>query len=222
MRNTKLFNDNWKFYLGDDVSFEREKVDETNWREITLPHDWSVEHEPKEDAPTGGGGGFATAGIGWYRKSFIVDEAMLQKQVYVQFDGIYMDSSVYLNGDVVGGHGYGYSSFIVDVTDKLLIGENVIYVRVDNSHQPNCRWYSGSGIYRNVWFIITEKVHLAPWGLRCDTNGIYSEQNEADLQIRTFITNNSTEVAYTGIIHKLYDRDGNTVSTSGTALYLKP
>ena len=222
MRKTTRFNENWKFYLGDDVSFANEMIDTAKWQEITLPHDWSTEYEPAEDAVTGGGGGFARSGIGWYRKNFSVEAADLKQYVFLQFDGIYMDSTVYLNGEAVGGHGYGYSSFVVNVSGKLRVGENVIAVRVDNSHQPNCRWYSGSGIYRNVWFVVTDKVHLAPWGLRCDTNGIYPKQDEAALQIRALITNDSEEVAHTGIIHKLYDREGNLISTSGTALYLRP
>lgn len=222
MRKTVLFNDNWFFHLGDGDFVNGISISDVDWKQLTLPHDWSVEHEPKEDAVTGGGGGFATAGIGWYCKHFVVVETdILDKCCILQFDGVYMDSAIYLNGEVVGGHGYGYSSFTVELTGKLRVGENVICVRVDNSHQPNCRWYSGSGIYRNVWLISMEKVHLAPWGLRCDTNGIYFEQDEASLQIRALITNNSEQTAYTGIIHKLYDREGNLVSTSGTALHLK-
>lgn len=222
MRSKKNFNADWYFLLGDDSGYASVECDESGWRKLQLPHDWSTEFEPDYDAPTGGGGGYATAGVGWYRKHFTVESIRKDEKISVMFEGSYMDSTVYLNGEKVGAHGYGYTSFQIDLTDKLKIGENVLAVKVDNSHQPNSRWYSGSGIYRPVWLISTNEVHFSPWGIRCDTNGLYLEQSEAALQIKALVTNESKESVYIGVIHDLYDKDGNSVFNSGTALYLEP
>lgn len=220
MREEVSFNRDWTFKLGDDVRYSEPECDAEGWRKLQLPHDWSTECELREDAPTGGGGGFAAAGIGWYRKHFVWERPSEQEQVYLLFEGVYMDSTVYLNGERVGGHSYGYSSFRVDLTGKLREGDNVIAVRVDNSRQPNSRWYSGSGIYRDVWLVRTGKVHLDLWGVRCDTNGIYPEQELADLQIRAEICNDSDENVYTGVVHRLYDEAGELMAACGSGLFL--
>lgn len=133
-----------------------------------------------------------------------------------------MDAVVYINGEKAGWHGYGYGSFVIDLTGKLRQGENVLAVRVDNSRQPNCRWYSGSGITRNVRLIRTDRVHVNIWGVRCDTNGIYPEQERASLQIRTLVENEGEVPVCAGVLHTLYDAEGNKVCTSGTALYMAP
>lgn len=219
MRTTINFNDNWLFNLADNELFAAPDYDDGAWRSLRLPHDWSADYAPDEKSTAGGGGGFAVTGIGWYRKHFTVDT---DRRCYVQFDGVYMDSTVYCNGVPVGGQGYGYTSFEVDITDAVHDGDNVIAVRVDNSRQPNSRWYSGSGIYRNVRLIETAAVHHEAWGLRVSTNGIYESVNEAALQIRAMLTNDSAEAVNTGVVHKIYDADGNHVSTSGTALRLAP
>ena len=220
MRLQTDFNEEWKFFLGDSEEFAKPALEENGWETLILPHDWSTEFEPKEDAPTGGGGGFATAGIGWYRKHFTLDKPSERDKFFLYFEGVYMDAGIFLNGEKIGWHGYGYGSFSVDLTGKVKSGDNVVAVRVDNSHQPNCRWYSGSGIDRNVWLIQTDMVHVDNWGVRCDTNGIYPEQEQASLKIRTFIKNEGKVPVHAGIIHKLYDREGNLVCTSGTALHL--
>ncbi|MCM1026456.1 MAG: DUF4982 domain-containing protein [Roseburia sp.] len=222
MRQETNFNENWSFWLGDDADCARPDYAEGGWRALTLPHDWSTEHEPKREAVTGGGGGYATAGVGWYRKHFRMESLGEEEKLFLYFEGVYMDATIYLNGEPVGWHGYGYGSFQVDITDQVKTGENVLAVRVDNSHQPNCRWYSGSGITRNVWMIRTEKVHVDLWGVRCATNGIYPKQEQAALQIRAFVRNDGDTPVHVGVIHDLYDGEGNLVCTSGTGLYLKP
>ena len=147
---------------------------------------------------------------------------MKNKKVSLMFDGVYMDSSVYLNGELVGGCGYGYSSFTVDLTEGLREGDNVIAVRVNNSLQPNSRWYSGSGIYRNVWLDIYEKVHVDQWGIFCFTNRIYMNDDKAILQINTRIVNESGIPVNTGVMHRIYDHEGVQVSYTGAPLFLKP
>ena len=141
----------WKFLLGDPSGAEAPSFADTAWRAVNLPHDWSIEGRLDANNPTGSGGGFFPAGVGWYRKTFSAPADWHGKQVSVEFDGVYKDATVYLNGHELGTHPYGYTSFTFDLTPDLnFAGPNVLAVRVDNSAQPNSRWYSGSGIYRHV------------------------------------------------------------------------
>lgn len=220
MRTEMDFNENWSFLLGDGKGFEEPDYMETGWKDLTLPHDWSTEHEPRQDAPTGGGGGYATAGIGWYRKHFSIADLSMEEKIFLYFEGVYMDADIYLNGEKAGWHGYGFGSFTIDLSGKIKKGENVLAVRVDNSRQPNCRWYSGSGITRNVRLIRTDKIHVDTWGVRCDTNRINPRLDQASLQIRTLVKNEEEEPVCVSVIHTLYDAEGNKVCTSGTALYI--
>lgn len=221
MRKTVCFNRNWCFILEDDRAFSGENADESGFRKVELPHDWSVDYPPEKEEKTGGGGGYGKSGIGWYRKHFTVDE-IGDRKFYLYFEGIYMDSTVYVNGTEVGGHGYGYTSFYVDVTKVLRRGDNLVAVRVNNSLVPNSRWYSGSGIYRDVWLVCTEKVHFDQFGIRAATNGIYPEQDQATLQIRTQLVNESDAAVQAGVFNRVYTPEGELVSTSGTALALAP
>lgn len=221
-RRHSCFNHNWLFKLGDDPEGFKPELNDETWQQLHVPHDWSIEYPINKDNPTGRGGGYALAGIGWYRKHFNYEENMKNKKVSLMFDGVYMDSSVYLNGELVGGCGYGYSSFTVDLTEGLREGDNVIAVRVNNSLQPNSRWYSGSGIYRNVWLDIYEKVHVDQWGIFCFTNRIYMNDDKAILQINTRIVNESGIPVNTGVMHRIYDHEGVQVSYTGAPLFLKP
>lgn len=221
MRQTIDFNQDWKFCLGDCGDYVAISYDDSQWRNLDLPHDWSVEHELCQDAPTGAGGGYVAAGIGWYRKHFDKIQMSPGGKAYLLFEGVFMDSVIFLNGKRIGGHEYGYSSFQVDLTDALEEGENLLAVRVDNSHQPNSRWYTGSGIYRNVWLVRTEAVHIDLWGVRCHTDGIYPERNEASLWIRAFVKNEGGQKAYACLRHELFDWEGKLVSSSGAMLSLE-
>ncbi|MCM1044628.1 MAG: DUF4982 domain-containing protein [Candidatus Gastranaerophilales bacterium] len=220
MRKEMDFNADWSFFFGDGEGFERSDCSTAGWKTLQLPHDWSTEYEPRQDAPTGGGGGYATAGIGWYRKRFVLTDLGGDEKVFLYFEGVYMDADVYLNGEKAGWHGYGYGSFWIDLTGRIQAGENVLAVRVDNSRQPNCRWYSGSGITRNARLIRTNLVHVDSWGVRCATNGIYPEQEQASLQIRTLVKNEGETSVCVGVLHTLYDAEGNQVCTSGTMLHM--
>lgn len=219
MRIDELFHSGWQFVLSEDVPGQDAK-----WEKVTLPHDWSTEFVPEESAATGGGGGYTRAGIGWYRKIFTPAPEFLTagKQVSLMFDGVYMDATVFLNGEEIGCHGYGYTPFGVSLQGKLLPGENTLTVRVDNSRQPNSRWYSGSGIYRNVHLIVTEDAHVACFGVRCGTNGIYADANKAGLSIRTLVDNDSGSVKAVSVLHRLMDRNGEEVTAAGTFLVLEP
>jgi len=161
VRTKAKFNSDWKFILDDKAGFESRAFNDSTWRSLDLPHDWSVEGKFEAKNPAGGQGAYLPCGIGWYRKSFVIQDSMKTKRLVIQFDGIYMNSKVYINGHFLGQYPYGYSTFQYDLTDLIQFGKpNVIAVRVDNSLQPSSRWYSGSGIYRNVWLIATNQVHF--------------------------------------------------------------
>ena len=168
VRDVVDFNDDWRFNLGDVPEASVPDFDDDAWRVLDLPHDWAIEGDFDKDNPSGTGGGALPGGIGWYRKTFVPSSADSDKIWRIEFDGVYMNSEVFVNGESVGVRPYGYISFGYDI-ERLLKWdeENIIAVRVDNSEQPNSRWYSGCGIYRNVRMVKTGKVRIAP-------NGVYA------------------------------------------------
>lgn len=136
------------------------------WRRLNVPHDWAREGDFFVGNPSGAGGGALPGGIGWYRKHFEVkSEEVKREKFFLEFDGVYMNSTVYVNGQKVGFRPYGYSSFEYDITPYIKQGKNVVAMRVDNSDQPNSRWYSGCGIYRHVWLTKTNPIHVKHWGV---------------------------------------------------------
>ncbi|MCO6024361.1 DUF4982 domain-containing protein [Prevotella cerevisiae] len=163
------FDNGWLFFLGNDAQMSSEGFQDANWRKLDLPHDWAIEGDFSDSNPSGAGGGALPGGIGWYRKHFTVSDLPGQGKAahyYIDFDGVYMNSTVYLNGHELGNRPYGYSSFRYELTPYLnKTGENVLAVKVDNSDQPNSRWYSGCGIYRHVWVVGTSDLHIAHWGM---------------------------------------------------------
>ncbi|MDT3404533.1 sugar-binding domain-containing protein [Mucilaginibacter terrae] len=165
-RKVESFNSNWRFYLGDENNAKYADYNDSEWRQLTVPHDWSIEGKFDEKNPTGQAGGGLPAGIGWYRKTFTVPQTAQGKNVFIDFDGVYCNSEVWINGHSLGKRPNGYISFQYDLTPYLNYGaqKNVIAVKVDNSAQPNSRWYSGSGIYRNVWLTTTSKSYIPQWG----------------------------------------------------------
>jgi beta-galactosidase len=174
-RTVLLADADWKFFLGDPSGAESPAFDTHAWRSLSVPHDWSIEGTPAEKNPTGSGGGYYPAGIGWYRKTFSAPGSWKGKRVSVEFDGVSMDSTIYLNGHKLGNHPYAYTSFRFDMTAQLdFTMPNVLAVRVDNSMQPNSRWYSGSGIYRHVRVVVTDPIHVAPWGVFVSTPEVSS------------------------------------------------
>ncbi len=180
------FTADWTFHLGDDSAASRPDYDDTAWRILNLPHDWAIEGEFSRDNPSGTGGGALPGGIGWYRKTFTVDKADEGKRLYIDFDGVYMNSEVFINGHSLGVRPYGYVSFSYDLTPHIKWGgKNVVAVRVDNAEQPNSRWYSGCGIYRNVWLTKLNPVHIAQWGTFITAEDV--SKNSARLNIRTKI-----------------------------------
>lgn len=190
-RKTRI-DSSWKFFLGDELAASKSDYNDSKWRIVNLPHDWSIEHSIDEKVPAGNDGGYCVAGIAWYRKELMVPPSLKGEKVYLYFEGVYMNSSIYVNGQLIGGHPYGYTSFFCDATSAIIPGKkNVVAVRVDNSQQKNCRWYSGSGIYRHVWLIHTPKVHIENWGVAVHTPQVSASQ--ATVQVKTML-NNETSV----------------------------
>lgn len=169
-RSIEDFNFGWRFELSDSVDYANPEYDDSQWRSLHLPHDWSIEGTFSKDNPSTPSGGALPGGIGWYRKSF---EISLEpgRRAFLEFDGVFMNSSVYVNGALLGTRPYGYSSFCYDITESLRPGTNIIAVRCDNSEQPNSRWYAGCGIYRDVRLVTTAATHVDYNGLFVSTDG---------------------------------------------------
>ena len=222
-REVTDFNDGWKFHLGDVTEASVPGYDDSGWRELDLPHDWAVEGDFSADNPSGTGGGALPGGIGWYRKTFKAPEQESDRVWNLEFDGVYMNSEVFVNGVSLGVRPYGYISFSYDITPYLAWGkDNVVAVRVDNSQQPNSRWYSGCGIYRDVRMLKTSKLHIPSDGLFCylasmDMNGI-DRTPLARLNLDVKVRNCSDEQKWYRYELVIKDAEGRTVCSCPYAL----
>lgn len=211
VRENVDFTEGWKFYLGDDSIAYNAQYDDAKWRILDLPHDWSIEADFSLKNPATPGGGALPGGIGWYRKDFVVDKSDEGKNVYIDFDGIYWNSKVWINGHLLGERPNGYISFRYDLTPYIKVGErNVIAVRVDNSKQPNSRWYSGSGIYRNVRLVTTNALHVDLWGTYVTTPTV--TKDNAEIKIETNIKNSSDLSQTFELYSILIDKDGKEIA----------
>ncbi len=198
---------NWKFLLGDPPGAQDSSFSDAPWRTVDLPHDWSIESPPDRASSTGPGGGYFPAGAGWYRKTFRAPSAWKGKRVSVEFDGVYRNATVYLNGRELGTHPYGYTSFCFDLTPGLDFEKpNVVAVRVDNSTQPSSRWYAGSGIYRHVRLVVTEPVHVAHWGVFVTTPEV--SEHAAKVSVQVQVENDSIADAALAVETLLFDHTG--------------
>jgi len=215
-RKTENFNKDWKFNLGDVTGGQQAKLDDSKWRTLTLPHDWSIEGTFSKDNPATPGGGALPGGIGWYRKSFDLPVTEKGKLVFIDFDGIYRNSEVWINGHYLGLRPYGYSSFRYELTPFLNYGKekNIIAVKVDNSKQPNSRWYSGSGIYRNVWLVKTEKIFVDHWGSYVTTPEVSEQQAHVVIhtKVRNTLAKDQSFILKTSIVNS----DGKEVAAVET------
>jgi beta-galactosidase len=209
---TLLFDGDWHFHRGGAQGAERPEFDDSGWRNVDLPHDWSIEDMPGKQTPFDPdainqvSGGFTVGGSGWYRKTFSLDAGEKNKKVIIQFDGVYMNAEFWLNGQSLGNHPYGYTSFWFDITDKVKFGgENVLAVLVQNEGR-NSRWYTGSGIYRHVWLKIMNPVHTDLWGVYITTPAV-TEEN-ADVKIKTTVVNQGNDQANVKLITRIIDKNG--------------
>ena len=218
-RTTEDFNFDWRFILGDDARWAEAAFDDASWRSLHLPHDWGIEGEFSQAHPAGVNGGALPGGIGWYRKHFRTPDA---PRVAVEFDGIYMNSTVWVNGRKAGGRPYGYSSFNLDITPLLNPAgqDNVIAVRVDHSIMPSGRWYTGSGIYRNVRLVCTGAARVAYGGVYVTTPDISDAQ--ATVVVLTEV--DAPDGADYTVSHRILDARGRTVAkgADGTLRVRKP
>ncbi len=210
-RTTARFDAGWKFHLGDVPGAKATAYDDSGWRPLDLPHDWSIEGPFSEKNPAGAGGGALPGGIGWYRKTFTVPASDRGRLLFIDFDGIYRDSEVWINGHYLGKRPYGYSSFRYEMTPYLEFGgSNVLAVRVDNSRQPNSRWYSGSGIYRHVWLVTTNPIHIAHWGTYVTTPVVSARRARVD--VRTTVQNTTSRESAITLRTTVYDSTGRAVA----------
>jgi beta-galactosidase len=215
-RVRESFDFDWKFYRGDATGAQTLDFSDAGWRQIDLPHDWSIEGPFSEKEPSGVCGAYLPTGIGWYRKRFRLPPAPQEKLFSIEFDGIYQLSEVWINGQYLGKRPYGYVPFVLDLTPHLLFGrENALAVRVDNSRQTNCRWYSGSGIYRHTWLLATEKLHVAHWGTFVTTPKV--SRDEAIVQVRTRVRNESAGELPCTLTTSILDKEGNSIRSDATA-----
>ncbi|MDT3387781.1 MAG: DUF4982 domain-containing protein [Bacteroidota bacterium] len=186
----QLFDFGWRFAERDISGAERPEYNDRTWQQVDLPHDWDIHHAPDVKAPMGNDGGYYPGGIGWYRKQFVTPKA---SRTVLRFDGIYQHSTVWVNGQRAATHAYGYTPFSVDITPMLRkTGTNVVAVRVDNSQQPNCRWYSGSGIYRHVWLETSGEVYVKQHGVVVTTPQANAESAEVCVSVSVKNASNET------------------------------
>ncbi|MEV7242566.1 glycoside hydrolase family 2 TIM barrel-domain containing protein [Streptomyces sp. NPDC093248] len=226
-RHTLPLRDGWRFALADldggagesgsHAGAAEPGYDDSGWRQVAVPHDWSIEQTPTTEHGTTSGTGFFPGGLGWYRLSFTLPPAYASRRISVEFDGVYMDSSVYCNGTEAGRHPYGYTGFAVDLTGLVHTDgrtANVLAIKVRNQ-LPSSRWYSGSGIYREARLVVTEPVHVARWGTRVTTPEITA--GRALVRVATTVVNESGTGAVVQVLSRVTGPDGRTVARTSSA-----
>ncbi len=215
IRVHEIFNNGWKFHLGDQVGAHDPAFNDLTWENLNLPHDWSITEPYIPNNPGGHGTSFMIGGIGWYRKTFFIPHEFSGKRVEITFDGVYQNSTVWINGHKLGTRPFGYITFKYDLTPYLIPGgENIIAVRVDNSHQPNSRWYSGSGIYRNVWLTATSPAYIDPWGLFITTPETSRETSL--VRVETTIKNETAQNVNYNLVARIITPSGKEVASVST------
>jgi len=209
------FDFDWKFILNDSLEAAAPVYSESKWENVQLPHDWSIKLTLNEK--NGASMGFLPGGIGWYRKAFNVPAEYKNRKVAILFDGVYHQADVYINGKHLGFHPYGYIGFEYDLTPYLNFGGlNLMVVKVDHQKSPSSRWYSGSGIYRHAWLVVTNPIHVATWGTFISTPIV--SVNEATVNIETSIVNSTTKAEQITLQNKIVDAQGNVVASSKTQM----
>ncbi|MGM9630810.1 glycoside hydrolase family 2 TIM barrel-domain containing protein [Butyricicoccus sp.] len=206
------FNENWKFYLGTSSTAQNPSFDDSSWKSVTLPHDFSISQSYTTSGEAESG--FLPGGTGWYRKTFVLPESYAGKTLVINFDGVYSDAYVYVNGTQLGENHYGYTSFAFDISDYVTCDgstENVIAVKAVNNI-PSSRWYSGSGIYRDVTLIATDPVHVERYGTKVTTPDIASGTGTVSTEVT--VKNDSNTAAEVTVRNTVYTSDGNQVSES--------
>jgi beta-galactosidase len=206
---------NWKFHLNDIDGSRWGNPDDSQWRVVDLPHDWSIELPRHPKNISSSAGGYFPMGRGWYQKILTPDETWRGKKIFLEFEGVYMNAVVWLNHHCLGRHPYGYTSFHFDLTPYIdWEGANTLKIFVDNNHQINSRWYSGSGIYRPVWLIVADPVHVAHWGVYVTTPEVSPQR--ATINIRTLVENSGEEEKSVTLRTRVLAPNGTEVGTVET------
>lgn len=206
------FNDNWQFKLDSANTPNDEGLAKAQWRSVQLPHDWSIELDFDETSPSGNRGASLRGGTALYRKYFSLNKSDNGKNIFIDFDGVYMNSTVWINGQKLGTRPFGYISFRYDLTPFLKFGgqKNELLVRVENQ-QPNSRWYSGSGIYRNVWLVKTGKVFVDHWGTYITTPKVSKQL--ANVQVQAKVRNSQNAAVKSSLKTLIYNPEGALIKT---------
>lgn len=218
-RNVISLDNDWKFSLGDHTNAEKPSFNDAAWRQLNVPHDWSIEGEYSPQNTTGRGGGYLPAGIGWYRKQLVIPVTEKNKKIFLEFDGVMANSDVWINGVHLGKRPYGYTSFSYEITENVKFGTtdaNVISVRVDNSDQPASRWYAGAGIYRHVRLVSLNEIHFEKWGIFITTPEV--NDNQAKVKIQTSVVNQSTKSSELTIQTTISSAEGKQIKTKVTKI----
>ena len=219
-RERRNFDDQWRFHKGDAQGAQQPAFNDSGWRAVRLPHDWAIEGPYSPDNPSGAA--YLPGGVGWYRKKFSLPESLKGQKVFVEFDGVYRDSDVWLNGRHLGHRPYGYSSFEYDLTPAANFGSagNVLAVRVDHSVVADSRFYTGSGIYRHVWLNVAPPVHVAHWGAYVHTP--LAGETEALVSVETRVVNESGAERPVRVVTSLQDASGREAGSMTTETRIKP
>jgi beta-galactosidase len=216
-REERRLDGGWRFQSGDVAGAEAVAFDDAGWAAVSLPHDWSIAGPVDAAAPAAGHGGYFPTGAGWYRLKLAAPEAWAGWRVEIEFEGAAMGAEVWLNGAALGRWAYGYTPFRFDLTPHLRIGgDNVIAVRVDNSAQPNSRWYSGSGLYRPVWLRVTDPVRVPAGGMWVTTEAL--TEKTARLRVHAEVANSSTVSRELVAEAELRDGRGRVLATARSAV----
>lgn len=214
-----LFNDHWIFHKGDVQGIEQAMSDTAGWRSVTLPHDWSIEGPFSQQWASATA--FLPGGIGWYEKTFTAPKDWKDKNIFIYFDGVYKNSTVWLNGHCLGNRPNGFIPFEYELTRYLNVsGKNVLRVKVDHSEFADSRWYTGSGIYRNVYLIVKNPVHIAKWGVQFSASQV-SRANAVG-NVKVWLQNRSSKTASLVMQAALKDASGNIAARSDGQIIIKP
>ncbi|HEX4006805.1 MAG TPA: glycoside hydrolase family 2 TIM barrel-domain containing protein [Acidobacteriaceae bacterium] len=212
-RTRETFDFDWRFTRGDPPGAQGADFNDRAWRAVDLPHDWSIEGPYSEDEPASGPGGYLPTGIGWYRKRFSLAAAERGRVVTLEFDGVYQNSEVWINGRSLGVRPYGFVPFAYELTPYLRFGsENVVAVRVDNSLQTNCRWYTGSGINRHTWLLKTDALRVAYRGIFVSTPRVAADH--ALVRVETEVVNGTEHAANCTLSAVLLDASNGHLETT--------
>ena len=216
-RVTLSFDKEWRFLQADTAGAENPQFNDKTWRLLDVPHDWSIEGEFNRANPTSGGGGYLPAGIGWYRKAFSLPQGDAGRRVFIEFDGVMANSTVYINGEKMGTRPFGSISFRYELTPHIKWGEkesNLLAVRVDNSLQPASRWYAGAGIFRHVRMVVAQPVYVDQWGVFVTTPQVSAAK--ATVKVETVVMNASSVDKEVTVETRLAGPDGKAAGVGST------